>query len=293
MLRGEHTSAHGPRRPNVRPKRRDVRDGTPGQHRHNSVAHSISRRRSPRRGRNSLAPITLVPGGSNRVIGSRVLQYAKARPVLAIIAGVLFAGSAAAQSANPFAFLFGGAPQEGRSAYSPSPPYARPETIPGYSSLPGFSDPSIYEPRRLRHPHPRAIYQEQSRPHRRAHLRPLEHKDHGQSAKEVMAAIEAVKPGKGPLGPFLNDPTLRAGDIVVTTHGLMVFRGADRHSHTESEFVTIANASRLIEAKKKMLISLQTASRLTPQKPLRARTLASPAPASEVVSSAKTQSDGN
>lgn len=40
-----------------------------------------------------------------------------------------------------------------------------------------------------------------------------------------MAAIEAVKPGKGPLGPFLNDPTLRAGDIVMT-HGLMVFRGA-------------------------------------------------------------------
>ena len=66
-----------------------------------------------------------------------------------------------------------------------------------------------------------------------------------------MAAIEAVKSGKGPLGPFLNDPTLRAGDIVVTTYGLMVFRGADRHSHTESEFVSIANASRLIEAKKR------------------------------------------
>jgi len=35
-----------------------------------------------------------------------VLQYAKARPVLAIIAGVLFAGSAAAQGANPFAFFW-------------------------------------------------------------------------------------------------------------------------------------------------------------------------------------------
>jgi len=104
LLRGEHTSAHGPRRPNVRPKCRDLRDGAPGQHRHNSVAHSISCRRSPRRGRNSLAPVTLVPGGSNRVIGIPVLQNAKARPVLAII----FAGSAAAQGANPFAFLFGG-----------------------------------------------------------------------------------------------------------------------------------------------------------------------------------------
>jgi hypothetical protein len=38
------------------------------------------------------------------VIGIPVLQNAKARPVLAII----FAGSAAAQGANPFAFLFGG-----------------------------------------------------------------------------------------------------------------------------------------------------------------------------------------
>lgn len=229
------------------------------------------------------------------MIGKPVLQYAKARPMLAIIAGALFAGSAAAQGTNPFAFLFGGAPQEGRSAYSPAPAYARPEAMPGYSSLPGYSDPSIYEPRRLRRPHPRATYHEQSRPPRRAHLRPLEHKDaqQGQSPKEVMAAIEAVKPGKGPLGPFLNDPTLRAGDIVVTTHGLMVFRGANRHSHTESEFVSIANASRFIEAKKKMLISLQTASRLTPQKPLRARTLASPPPTSEVVSSAKTQSEGN
>lgn len=35
-----------------------------------------------------------------------MLQYAKARPVLAIIAGVLFAGSAAAQGANPFAFFW-------------------------------------------------------------------------------------------------------------------------------------------------------------------------------------------
>ena len=225
------------------------------------------------------------------MIGKPVLHYVKARPVLAIIAGLLFAGSAAAQGANPFAFFFGGAPQEGRSAYAPAPAYARPEAIPGNSFLPGYS----YEPRRLWRPHPRAIYHEQSRSQRRVHLRPLEHKDthQGQSAKEVMAAIEAVKPGKGPLGPFLNDPMLRAGDIVVTTHGLMVFRGANRHSHTESEFVSVANASRFIEAKKKMLISLQTASRLTPQKPIGARTLASPPLASEVVSSAKTQLDGN
>jgi hypothetical protein len=84
------------------------------------------------------------------VIGKPVLQYAKPRPMLAILAGVSFAGSAAAQGANPFAFLFGGPPQEGRSAYSPAPAYARPEAMPGYSSLPGYSDPYIFEPRRLR-----------------------------------------------------------------------------------------------------------------------------------------------
>ena len=60
------------------------------------------------------------------MIGKPVLHYVKARPVLAIIAGLLFAGSAAAHGANPFAFFFGGAPQESRSAYAPAPAYARP-----------------------------------------------------------------------------------------------------------------------------------------------------------------------
>jgi hypothetical protein len=228
------------------------------------------------------------------MLGKPVLRYAKARPVLAIIAGVLFAGAAAAQGASPFAFFFGGSPHEGRLAYAPAPAYARPEAIPSYWSLPGYSNPSVYEPRRVRRPHPRAVYQEQSRPQRRAHLRPVEHKDahQGQSAKEVMAAIEAVKPGKGPLGPFLNDPTLRVGDIVVTTQGLMIFRGAGRHTHTESDFVSIANASRLIGAKKRMLTSLQTASRLAPpHKPLSAGTKAPPPTAPGIVSSAKAQSE--
>jgi hypothetical protein len=104
-----------------------------------------------------------------------------------------------------------------------------------------------------------------------------------------MAAIKAVKPGKGPLGPFLNDPTLRAGDVVVTTKGLMVYRGDGGHSHSASEFVSVASASGLV-ANKQTLISLEKASRLTPQKPLGAETKPSRQRAPEVASSATAKS---
>jgi hypothetical protein len=99
-----------------------------------------------------------------------------------------------------------------------------------------------------------------------------------------LAAIKAVKPGKGPLGPFINDPTLRAGDVVVTSKGLMVYRGGGGHTHSSSEFVSVANASGLV-ANKQTLISLETASRLTPRKPLGAETKPSRQPAPEVASS--------
>jgi hypothetical protein len=46
-----------------------------------------------------------------------------ARPLLAIITGVVFTGGALAQGAGPFAFLFGGSPREGRSLYAPAPAY--------------------------------------------------------------------------------------------------------------------------------------------------------------------------
>jgi hypothetical protein len=76
-----------------------------------------------------------------------------------------------------------------------------------------------------------------------------------------MAAIEAAKGGEGPLGPFLNDPTLRAGDVVVTTKGFMMFRGEESQSHRQTDFVSIAHASGLA-ANKKTLISLERASHL-------------------------------
>jgi hypothetical protein len=100
-----------------------------------------------------------------------------------------------------------------------------------------------------------------------------------------MAAIEAAKGGEGPLGPFLNDPTLRAGDVVVTTKGFMMFRGEESQSHRQTDFVSIAHASGLA-ANKKTLISLERASHLTPPKPFgaEARRMRNPAP--EVASSA-------
>jgi hypothetical protein len=202
-----------------------------------------------------------------------------ASTLLALLAGVSFAGAAAAQGANPFAFLFGGSPNEGRSAYAPAPGYAPgPRYVPapsygygprsyGYSALPGYADPY-----------------DDARPRDRLHG-DLEAVPHGQTPQEVMAAIKAVKPGKGPLGPFVNDPTLRAGDVVVTTKGLMVYRGGGGPSHRESDFVSVSNASGLI-ANRQTLISLEKASRLTPQKPLGVEAKSSRRPAPEVASSA-------
>src|SRR5947209_1826641 len=150
-------------------------------------------------------------GGEGRKMIRRRLGMRRTRSasiVLALVAAAAFAGSASAQSANPFAFLFGGSPREGRSAYAPAPSYVpgpggyapapsygyRPHSY-GYSALPGYSDP---------------YGDEQPGEHRPGEFEGL---PHGPSPKEVMAAIKAVKPGKGPLGPFLNDPTLRAGSL--------------------------------------------------------------------------------
>jgi hypothetical protein len=208
-----------------------------------------------------------------RIPGAK--QARSASTFLALLAGMSFAGAAAAQGANPFAFLFGGSPNEGRSAYAPAPRYVpapsygygyRPRSY-GYSALPGYAEPD-----------------DDIRPGDRLH-REFEAVPHGQTPQEVMAAIKAVKPGKGPLGPFINDPTLRAGDVVVTTKGLMVYRGGGGPTHRESDFVSVSNASGLI-ANRQTLISLEKASRLTPHKPLGVEAKSSRRPAPEVASSA-------
>jgi hypothetical protein len=190
---------------------------------------------------------------------------------------IVFGGAAMAQNASPFAFLFGGAPWEGRSAYTPGPAYA-PTPYGGYQPGPyGYSPlPDYYAPREYKAP----------RLHRsRRHLVEMEKRAlEPSSPQEIMAAIEAARGGDGPLGPFLKDPTLRPGDVVVTTKGFMVFRGEEGQSHRESDFVTVANASGLV-AKRKTLISLEKASRLTPGKSLRAEAKRAHPPTPELASS--------
>lgn len=45
----------------------------------------------------------------------------------------------------------------------------------------------------------------------------------------------------GPLGRFLRDPTLRSDDVVATTAGLMVYRGAGgKRHHKESDFASVS-----------------------------------------------------
>jgi hypothetical protein len=80
----------------------------------------------------------------------------RSRGLIAILA-VAFSGAAMAQTANPFAFLFGGPPPwEGRSAYGPGavyPPSPYREYHPGgYSSPPDYYDPYEYEPPRVYRP---------------------------------------------------------------------------------------------------------------------------------------------
>lgn len=47
----------------------------------------------------------------------------------------------------------------------------------------------------------------------------------------------------GHLGRFLLDPTLRRGDIVATTQGLMVFQGSGGARHRPSDFVPVSYAT--------------------------------------------------
>ncbi len=88
-------------------------------------------------------------------------------------------------------------------------------------------------------------------PGREQGLRPGEGQGYGRSRTVVSRAIEEsgkpdkVEPppvGAGPLGPFLNDPTLRSGDVVVTSEGLMVFRGGGGSRHSPRDFASLAKA---------------------------------------------------
>lgn len=132
--------------------------------------------------------------------------------LLMLAAALLMAAPAPAMAQNFFEALFGGGFRPQVAAYAPTPRSAS-----------------------------------RTWPRREQRLRAAE----GRSKTGVSRAFEEsgkpdkVEPppvGAGPLGPFLNDPTLRSGDVVVTSEGLMVFRGGRGSSHSPRDFASLARA---------------------------------------------------
>lgn len=68
----------------------------------------------------------------------------------------------------------------------------------------------------------------------------------------------------GPAGvaaiDIMDDPTLKAGDLVVTENGVMVFRGGKSLPHSESDFSAAANDRKLPASTRRELESLEIAS---------------------------------
>jgi hypothetical protein len=56
---------------------------------------------------------------------------------------------------------------------------------------------------------------------------------------------------------YLNDPTLRAGDIVMTVNGPVVFKGAPGKTHKTSDFVPVEDSKRISSRTKKQVIALK------------------------------------
>lgn len=115
--------------------------------------------------------------------------------------------------------FFGESPQPQSSFfYNPSPAF--------YNPNPAGSGPSRveYAPAPKRHTH-----------HKAAAV--IQHEEAGKPGP-----YEPPIAGAGPLGPFINDPTLRKGDIVVTSLGLRVFQGPRSEAHAAREFIALENA---------------------------------------------------
>ncbi len=89
-------------------------------------------------------------------------------------------------------------------------------------------------------------------------------KSSGSSSKSAALRPEVLP---GPLGPFLRDPTLRRGDVVVTIDGLKVFTGAANTQHSGSEFAALAHASHFAAGNSSVLAAIDRANRFS-AKPL-------------------------
>ena len=177
--------------------------------------------------------------------------------IFMVAAALLMAAPAPALAQNFFEQLFGGGFQPQAAAYAP--------TSRGVS---------------------------RTWPRREQRLRPADGQGYGRSRTVVSRAIEEsgkpekVEPppvGAGPLGPFLNDPTLRSGDVVVTSEGLMVYRGRGGSRHSPRDFASLAK----VGSKTGQLAAIERANRrgLSPLVVL--ETAAAPKPESPPVATAK------
>lgn len=142
-----------------------------------------------------------------------------------------------------------------------------------FEALFGRSEPSFsptltipYEPqqRRLRPVAPRRqAFAPRPTKERMAHNRPSTERAtparlHREAQKPEPYKAPEVSPG--PLGRFLNDPTLRRGDVVATADGLMVYRGGSSARHRPAEFVAVESAGSLIaERTRQELAKVQVA----------------------------------
>ena len=129
-------------------------------------------------------------------------------------------------------------------------------------------------------------------PRREQRLRPADGQGYGRPRSLVSRAFEEsgkperVEPppvGAGPLGPFLNDPTLRSGDVVVTSEGLMVFRGGGGSRHSPRDFASLAKAG----SKNSQLTAIERANRRGLSPLVVVETAATPKPQSPPVATAK------
>ncbi|MDB5571012.1 MAG: hypothetical protein JWN93_2195 [Hyphomicrobiales bacterium] len=165
-----------------------------------------------------------------------------------LLAGLALAGtmnfSAPASAQGLFEALFG------RQTYASPPP------APSYY-------PPIYQPRYRDYP---------AETRRRAAVpRELRRSAKRSQGAERHAAVKAVKeePGPkkyvapevlpGPLGQFLRDATLKRGDVVATSQGLMVFRGEGGRNHSPKDFVALSNAGSFAAGNRADLAALEKA----------------------------------
>jgi hypothetical protein len=79
------------------------------------------------------------------------------------------------------------------------------------------------------------------------------------TAVELVKKLTVVLHDQGASAAFMQDPTLRSGDIVVTETGISVFHGAEGSEHSASDFKPV---SQLSGPKRASLILLERASGL-------------------------------